>query len=88
MLIPVVSIARQDEPLLKVGVLSDVHLGHYNPKADSIFVRSLEYFKSYDVDAVIIAGDFLTDGTEDQMKKQQTCGSLSFLMTRAGRVSM
>lgn len=69
MLIPVVSIARQDEPLLKVGVLSDVHLGHYNPKADSIFVRSLEYFKSYDVDAVIIAGDFLTDGTEDQMKK-------------------
>lgn len=58
--------AKKEKALLKVGILSDVHLkGHAR---DSVFVGALEYFKMSDVDAVILAGDYTCDGTEKELE--------------------
>lgn len=63
---PVFLAGKTQKPDIKVGILSDVHVREH--KADSIFIKALEYFKGCDVDAVMLVGDFTTDGTEDQLE--------------------
>lgn len=65
LLFPVVVSGKKEKPLLRAGILSDVHVSE--AKADSVFIKALEYFKGRDIDVMILAGDFTNDGTEDQL---------------------
>ena len=69
MLLPAMLFARREEPLLRAGVISNVNITAKASPMDSVFKKSLEYFHSEGVDAVVIAGDFLTNGTEDELSK-------------------
>ena len=46
--------------LLKMGVLSDIHLK--NPGEEATFLKALEYFRDHGAEAVLIAGDFADTG--------------------------
>lgn len=61
--------AKREEPLLCAGVISDVQITAKTSPMDSVFRKTLEFFRDEDVDAVVIAGDFLTNGTEDELAK-------------------
>ena len=52
--------------LLKMGVLSDIHLR--DPGDETTFVRALEYFRDHGAEAVLIAGDFADTGRISQAK--------------------
>ena len=56
-----------EQPLLRVGVLSDVHV--YNDAMDSIFRDALQWYRKRDIDAMILAGDFTVDGVEADMAR-------------------
>ena len=60
-------------PLLRIGVLSDIHIDA--PQRDfrifgdtRTFVKALEYFRSRDVDGVVIAGDMADTGMRYQLE--------------------
>jgi len=62
------------KPNLKVGIMSDVHFdGQYMYTLDAVVGRPLKYFRSRNVDAVLIAGDVANAGRvielEAMMKK-------------------
>ena len=63
---------RLGAPDLKVGILSDIHLSqaerYSSQTAIDAFVRTLEFFKHENVDAVLIAGDLTNDGTVTELK--------------------
>ena len=67
MLFPAMLSAKREEPLLCAGVISDVQITAKTSPMDSVFRKTLEFFRDEDVDAVVIAGDFLTNGTEDEL---------------------
>ena len=46
--------------LLRMGVLSDIHLR--NPGDEKTFISALEYFRDHGADSVLIAGDFADTG--------------------------
>ena len=69
LILPAALNAKREEPLLRAGIISDIHITAKTSPMDSVFRKSLEYFKGKGVDAVVIAGDFLTNGTEDEMAK-------------------
>ena len=69
MLLPAMLFARREEPLLRAGVISNVNITAKASPMDSVFRKTLEFFRDEDVDAVVIAGDFLTNGTEDELAK-------------------
>lgn len=69
MLLPAMLFAKREEPLLRAGVISNVNITAKASPMDSVFKKSLEYFYNEGVDAVVIAGDFLTNGTEDELSK-------------------
>ena len=69
MLFPAMLSAKREEPLLCAGVISDVQITAKTSPMDSVFRKTLEFFRDEDVDAVVIAGDFLTNGTEDELAK-------------------
>ncbi len=52
-------------PRLKVGVLSDVHL---DCNTQRIFQQALMWFRSRDVDAVVVAGDMCNYGVMSELK--------------------
>ena len=47
--------AAGDEVRLRVGIVSDIHLG--NDRSKAVFVRALAFFREQNVDAVLIPGD-------------------------------
>ena len=58
--------AAEGGELLKLGVLSDIHI---NTEAQvPCFIRALEFFRMRKVDGVLIAGDMADNGRIDQMK--------------------
>lgn len=62
-----------ETPDLRVGILSDVHLGYHFDKQvqTSRFRKALEAFKAMGVDAIIVAGDLQDvdgEGTLDEQK--------------------
>ena len=61
--------AKREEPSLRVGIISDICIAAENSTADSVFVNSLQYFRTKDVDAVIIVGNFVRNGTENELGK-------------------
>ena len=52
--------------LLKMGVLSDIHLK--NPGDEATFLKALEYFRDRGAEAVLIAGDFADTGRISQAR--------------------
>lgn len=61
----------QNEPRLKVGILSDVHVTNKTPgKRDSneYLRKALRYFDAEKVDAVLIAGDLFTHGVTKELE--------------------
>lgn len=52
--------------LMKMGVLSDIHLR--DPGDEGTFIKALEYFRDGGADAVLIAGDFADTGRIFQAK--------------------
>ena len=60
------TLGLSSRPLLKMGVLSDIHLR--NPGDESTFVRALEYFRDHGAESVLIAGDFADTGCIAQAK--------------------
>ena len=61
-------------PRLKFGVISDIHITHFGAAEDIArkgnaltFVRTLEWFRSQDVDAVAIAGDMADRGLGENL---------------------
>ena len=58
--------AMTSDALLKMGVLSDIHLK--NPGDESTFLAALEYFRDHGADSVLIAGDFADTGRIAQVK--------------------
>ena len=57
--------AAKGDGLLRLGVLSDIHLRRAGDEAP--FRRALEYFRSRQVDGVIVAGDIANDGAVSQL---------------------
>lgn len=55
-------------PTLKVGVLSDIHIMHDVPESVTRFRQALEYFRSEDVDAVLVAGDLADHGVIEDLR--------------------
>ena len=58
--------AQEPGALLKMGVLSDIHLNR--PGDESTFIKALEYFRDHGADSVLIAGDFADSGRIFQAK--------------------
>ena len=58
--------AQAPGALLKMGVLSDIHLNR--PGDESTFIKALEYFRDHGADSVLIAGDFADSGRIFQAK--------------------
>ena len=61
--------AEKEEPLLRVGILSDVHLLSKQTALDSVFRSVLEFYRAKGADAVILAGDFGRDAVEGEIAK-------------------
>lgn len=61
------SAARQVPARLRVGVLSDVHVG-LAPKSADLFAKALVYFRERRVDAVIVAGDLTDTGLVPELE--------------------
>jgi len=62
-------------PKLRIGVVSDIHLERRGLKdeayvygSDTIFRKTLRYFRDRTVDVVVIAGDMANTGASDQLK--------------------
>lgn len=53
-------------PNIRIGVLSDIHVS--NEEEAATFRHALEYFRSQDVDGVLIAGDMADHGLEAEFK--------------------
>ena len=58
--------AQEPGALLKMGVLSDIHLNR--PGDESTFIKALEYFRDHGAESVLIAGDFADSGRIFQAK--------------------
>ncbi|MBQ9430133.1 MAG: metallophosphoesterase [Kiritimatiellae bacterium] len=58
--------AAADGAVMRLGVLSDVHLK--NPGDEGTFLKALEYFRDKGADGVLIAGDIADTGRIHQMK--------------------
>ena len=69
MLFPAMLFAKREEPLLRAGIISDISITAKASPMDSVFKKTLEYFLNQGVDAVVITGDFLTNGTEEELAK-------------------
>ena len=69
LLLPAMLFAKREEPLLRAGVISNTNITARVSPMDSVLKKSLEYYRGEGVDAVVIAGDFLTNGTEDELAK-------------------
>ena len=54
------------KPNLKFGVLSDIHITDW--ASTDVFRKTLGYFRSQDVDAVMIAGDLADHGILPQLE--------------------
>lgn len=59
---------------MKFGVLSDIHISHVGAgekmsdrRNNLTFRHALEWFRSQDVDAMVIAGDLTNNGMDDQL---------------------
>jgi hypothetical protein len=68
-------------PLLKLGVLSDVHLNH--PGDETHFLKALAYFRDNGVDGVLIAGDIADTGRVAQLERTADCWFKTFPEDRA-----
>jgi len=57
---------------LKVGIVSDIHLSrpekHNSQGAIDTFRKVLRFFKTEDVDSILLAGDLTNGGTADEIK--------------------
>ena len=69
------SLAGGDRPLLRIGVVSDVHVrlakdggGLEDGYGVETFVAALEYYRDHGVDAVVIAGDMADSGLAGELK--------------------
>ena len=58
--------AAESGALLKMGVLSDIHLR--NPGDEKALLRALEYFRDHGAESVLVAGDFADTGRIFQAK--------------------
>ena len=58
--------AQEPGAILKMGVLSDIHLNA--PGDEATFVKALEYFRDHGAESVLIAGDFADSGRIFQAK--------------------
>ena len=52
----------EDRPVLRFGLISDIHLSDTKKSADRVFRPALEWFRSQEVDAVVCTGDLATCG--------------------------
>ena len=59
-------INASENPNLKVGILSDIHVS--NEKSKETFIKALDYFRNNDVDAVMIAGDLVEMGMDSELQ--------------------
>jgi len=59
-------IKEKGAPNLRIGILSDIHIT--DQKSADTFRHALEYFRSREVDGVLIAGDMADHGLEKQLK--------------------
>ncbi|MBQ7189860.1 MAG: metallophosphoesterase [Kiritimatiellae bacterium] len=64
------------KPLLKLGVLSDVHLNH--PGDEEHFLKALAYFRDNGADGVLIAGDIADTGRVVQLERMADCWFRTF----------
>ncbi len=53
-------------PSLRFGVVSDIHVT--TPKSCAMFKKALRYFKSRDVDAVLLSGDITDWGIRSSLE--------------------
>ena len=56
-----------EQPLLRLGVISDIHLRTNNPQSTIPLERALAYFRDRHVDGIVVAGDIADLGTREQM---------------------
>ena len=54
------------KPLLKLAVLSDIHVRNESLQAD--FIKALEWYRAQGVDAVLVAGDMADQGLVSQLQ--------------------
>lgn len=57
---------EKGNPNLRIGILSDIHIT--TAASADTFKHALEYFRSRNVDGVLIAGDMADHGLEDELK--------------------
>lgn len=62
---PLGSLAADEKPNLRVGIVSDVHV---NKSAAVPLKTALKYFRDREVDAVMIAGDLSTRGQIQELR--------------------
>ena len=60
------AVRQMGKPLLKIGILSDIHLRNHEDTAP--LLKALEYFRDREADGVIIAGDMADFGLESQLQ--------------------
>lgn len=60
--------AAAGRPLVKLGVVSDIHVADDTCRAYRMFVKALEYFRSIEVDGVLIPGDLADLGRTEQLE--------------------
>ena len=60
--------AWAEDPNLRVGILSDVHVKRGQSRSWDYFCRALSYLREREVDAVLIAGDLVTWGSYDELR--------------------
>ena len=70
--------AAESEPLLRFGFLSDPHLNVASESSQTAFANALSHFAACDVDAVVMSGDLLDTGSEEEMQLVLTAWRSAF----------
>ena len=70
--------AVEAEPLLRFGFLSDPHLNVASESSQTAFANALSHFAACDVDAVVMSGDLLDTGSEEEMQLVLTAWRSAF----------
>lgn len=60
-----------DDRLVRIGVLSDIHLKH--PGDETHFLKALRLFRDRGVDGVVVAGDIADTGRVSQLERAAEC---------------
>lgn len=69
LVLPADAFGTGGKPLLKLGVISDIHLGSESPDVDEALEKALRYFDSAGAEAVLVPGDTAHSGLISEMER-------------------